>query len=342
MTARRRNSTAAMGIGDGHAVFQAGRQREAQAMAWAASDQRQPFAVVEQLLVAGNAPERENRGIEWRIGIGIELHHSGMAGQPGWMRVTRVQRRIFQQAQAPAMRRLLCAFRSAILALTYLAIWLWSNNLNSIDINVEGSDVAIKTGDIFQQPGLKAIAFNEYFDTQVDNKIIGETSLNGVFIQKHLGVPLSELDRHIEEYAFDNSEVLDENEARKQGKKKRYQIGTICLYKDYLLTAFSKFDENNKALLTMPEYLEFLINFWDKVNNIYAQQSVSTTIFGSGITRIKGHKNISDEDLLKIMLWTFRISEMRFKYPAKLTIVIHKDKIDQINLLDIKSVRNGV
>jgi hypothetical protein len=33
---------------------------------------------------------------------------------------------------------------------------------------------------------------------------------------------------------------------------------------------------------------------------------------------------------------------MRFKYPAKLTIVIHKDKIDQINLLDIKSARNGV
>lgn len=230
----------------------------------------------------------------------------------------------------------------ALLALTYLVIWFRSNNLNSIDINVEGTEVAIKTGDIFQQPGLKAIAFNEYFDTQVDNKIIGETSLNGAFIQKHLAVPLSELDRYIEDYAFDGNEVLEENEARKQGKKKRYQIGTICLYQDYLLTAFSKFDENNKALLTMPDYLEFLINFWDNVNNVYAQQSVSTTIFGSGITRIKGHKNISDEDLLKIMLWTFRISEMRFKYPAKLTIVIHKDKIDQINLLDIKSARNGV
>lgn len=230
----------------------------------------------------------------------------------------------------------------ALLAIIYLVIWFWSNNLNSIDINVEGSDVSIKTGDIFQQPGLKAIAFNEYFDTQVDNKIIGETSLNGVFIQSHLGIPPSELDRYIEEYAFDDREVLEENEARKQGKKKRYQIGTICLYEDYLMTAFSKFDENNKALLTMPEYLEFLINFWDKVNNVYAQQSVSTTIFGSGITRIKGHKNISDEDLLKIMLWTFRISEMRFKYPAKLTIVIHKDKINQINLLDIKSARNGV
>lgn len=230
----------------------------------------------------------------------------------------------------------------ALLLITYLAIWIWSNNLNNIDINVEGSDVAIRTGDIFLQPGLKAIAFNEYFDTQVDNKVISETSLNGIFIQKHLSVPTSELDRHIEDYAFDDGDFLEENESRTHGKKKRYRLGTICLYEDYLLTAFSKFDENNKASLTMPEYLEFLINFWDKVNNVYAQRSVSVTIFGSGITRIKGHKNISDEDLLKIMLWTFRISEMRFKYPAKLTIVIHQDKIDQINLLDMKSARNGV
>jgi hypothetical protein len=229
-----------------------------------------------------------------------------------------------------------------LLALAYVAIWLWSNKLNAININIEGSSVAIKVGDIFKQPGLKAIAFNEYFDTQVDNRIISESSLNGVFIQKHLDVSLSELDDYIDNYTFEYNEVLEENDTRRHGKKKRYQIGTICLYKDYLLTAFSKFDENNKALLTMPEYLEFLINFWDKVNNVYAQKSVSTTVFGSGITRIKGHKNISDEDLLKIMLWTFRISEMRFKYPAKLTIVIHKGKIDQINLLDIKSVRNGI
>jgi hypothetical protein len=229
-----------------------------------------------------------------------------------------------------------------LLAIIYLAIWLWSNNLNKIDISVEGSDVTIKVGDIFQQEGLKAIAFNEYFDTQVDNRVIAEKSLNGLFIQKHLHAPVSELDRHIDNYAFESGEILDTNSARQLGKKVRHQIGTICLYQDYLLTAFSRFDENNRAQLTMPEYLEFLINFWDKVNNVYAQKNVSTPIFGSGITRIKGHKNISDEDLLKIMLWTFRISEMRFKYPARLTVVIHKDKIAQINLLDIKSARNGI
>lgn len=228
------------------------------------------------------------------------------------------------------------------LGLIYLAIWIWSNNLNKIDIDIEGSEVTIKTGDIFTEPGLKVIAFNEYFDTVVDNKIIAESSLNGIFIKKHLSEPLSFLDHHIENYSFDKSERLDSNSERITGKKLRYQIGTICVYKDFLLAAFTKFDDDNKAVLTMPEYLGFLINFWDKVNKVYAQQSVSTPIFGSGMTRIKGHKTISDEDLLKIMLWTFRISEMRFKYPAKLTIVIHKDKIDNINLLDIKSARNGV
>lgn len=229
-----------------------------------------------------------------------------------------------------------------LLIVIYLVMWVWSNNLNKIEINVEGSDVTIKVGDIFRQPGLKAIAFNEYFDTQVDNSIIAEESLNGIFLREHLDIPVSGLDRHIENYPFDSIEIREDNQIRKYGKKVRYQIGTICVFGDYLLTAFTKFDADNKAVLTMPEYLEFLINFWDKVNNIYGQQSVSTPIFGSGITRIKGHKSIGDEDLLKIMLWTFRISEMRFKYPARLTIVIHKDKIRKINLLDIKAVRNGV
>jgi len=229
-----------------------------------------------------------------------------------------------------------------LLAFIYLAIWIWSNNLNKIDINIEGSEVTIKVGDIFSETGLKAIAFNEYFDTIVDNKIISENSLNGIFIKHHCCDQVSELDSHIDNYPFDESEKLGSNAERVVGKKWRYQIGSICVYKDFLLAAFTKFDNNNKAVLTMPEYLEFLINFWDKVNNVYGQQSVTTPIFGSGITRIQGHKTISDEDLLKIMLWTFRISEMRFKYPAKLTIVIHKSKIDKINLLDIKSARNGI
>lgn len=224
----------------------------------------------------------------------------------------------------------------------YLAVWIWADNLNEISIEIEGSSVDIKVGDIFAQSGFKAIAFNEFFDTQVDDRVISRASLNGVFIEKHIGADLAALNAHIDSYRFDSDAVEERDVDRHEGRRTRYQLGTICVYGDFLLTAFSKFDENNNASLTMPQYLEFLIAFWDRVNRVYAQKNVSTAIFGSGITRIQGHRDISDEDLLKIMLWTFRISEMRFKYPARLTIVIHEDKIDRINLLDIKSARNGV
>lgn len=229
-----------------------------------------------------------------------------------------------------------------IIFLVYVMLWLRSNDLEEVDLDIEGSNVTVKKGDLFEQPGFKVIAFNEYFDTQVDDKIISRQSLNGIFITERLGVPVAELDKHIKNYPFDDDEIPCENTARKTGKKLQFSIGTVCVYNDYLLTAFSKFDEENRAWLTMPAYLGFLVNFWDRVNRVYAQKSVSVPIFGSGITRIKEHRNISDEDLLKMMLWTFRISEMRFKYPAKLTIVIHAGKMDKINLLDIKSARNGL
>ncbi|MEG1154352.1 MAG: DUF6430 domain-containing protein [Acinetobacter sp.] len=229
-----------------------------------------------------------------------------------------------------------------ILSLLYFGIWLKSNNLTEVNLDVEGTIVTVKAGDLFQQDGFKVIAFNEYFDTQVDDNIISHKSLNGLYIDNHLSDSISDLDQRISNFTFDEDEILEVNHERKTGKKQKYLLGTIFVNEDYLLTAFSKFDDKNRAFLTMPDYLGFLINFWDKVNRIYAQKSVSVPIFGSGITRIKEHKNISDEDLLKIMLWTFRISEMRFKFPAKLTIVIHNDKIDKINLLDIKSARNGL
>jgi hypothetical protein len=230
----------------------------------------------------------------------------------------------------------------AALVLIHIFAWVRANQLREISIEIEGSKVNIVTGDIFEQNGLKAIAFNEYFDTQVDNIIISKASLNGKFIESELKEPVEKLDAHIADYPFDDGDIVEPDVQRPIGKTTRYRLGTICVYNDFLLTTFARFDAKNQANLTMPEYLGFLINFWDKVNKIYAQQSVSTTIFGSGITRINGHKTISDEDLLKIMLWTFRISEMRFKYPAKLTIVIHESKIDQVNLLDIVSVKNGV
>lgn len=227
------------------------------------------------------------------------------------------------------------------LLIIYLAIWYRANKLTDINFDIDGSNVNIKCGDLFLENGLKTIPFNEYFDTEVDDKIISNKSLNGIYINRFFKNKVKELDSFIDNHS-DQSDIVDSQCSRPQGGKTvKFKLSTIIVKDDFIITAFSKFDEHNRATLTMPEYIEFLINFWDRVNRIYAQKNVSVPIFGSGITRIKEHKNISDEDLLKIMLWTFRLSEMKFKYPAKLSIIIHKDKIGQINLFALKSIELG-
>jgi hypothetical protein len=228
------------------------------------------------------------------------------------------------------------------LMLVYILIWIRANCLTNVKIDIEGSTVIIKSGDLFSEDGFKVIPFNEYFDTIVDENIIASSSLNGIFIKNHLSASVQDLDEFIIQKT-DNDNVEDPSVNRKLGGKTvKFKLSTIFVFNDFILTAFSKFDNYNKAILTMPEYIEFLINFWDRVNRVYAQKSVSVPIFGSGITRIKEHKNIGDEDLLKIMLWTFKLSEMKFKHPAKLSIIIHKDKIGKIDLFNLKSTELGL
>lgn len=64
-----------------------------------------------------------------------------------------------------------------ILLFVYLIMWLMVNYQIMAKLIINNSEFIIKTGNIFEEEGLKVIAFNEYFDSQVDNKIISENNL---------------------------------------------------------------------------------------------------------------------------------------------------------------------
>ncbi|EGO8637157.1 hypothetical protein EGN34_13475 [Enterococcus faecalis] len=203
-------------------------------------------------------------------------------------------------------------------------------------LNIGGTPVKIKSGDIFTQEGLKVIPFNEYYDTRVDDEIISHRSLNGQYIDKNWNQAVDKLDSLISDNAK-LKEMQLENNVRRNGKTVRYPIGSIIVIDDFVLTAFSKFDNKNCARLTINDYLNFLIKFWNEVNSVYAQKKVVVPIFGSGITRFtNGMEDINENDLLRIMLWTFKVSKIKFEYPAELSIIIHPDKIDKIDIFSLK------
>ena len=228
-----------------------------------------------------------------------------------------------------------------LFVLYHIFIWVYANSLKRITLKIKTSTFEIKFGDIFEQKNLKVINFNEYFDTQVDNKVIADNSLNGGFIRKIIKNP-KKLDELIEKSLANQKYEL--NDLRKFGKKKKYELGTIVEYNNYLLTALTKFDEDNRANLTLKEYLVFLMNFWDSLDKIYANRSVSITLFGSSsITRFNDTNDVTDQDLVEIILWTFRVSKIKFKYPTTISLVLSKDLINKINLYEVKEkYKDGV
>lgn len=219
------------------------------------------------------------------------------------------------------------------LLLVYFIMWVLANKTVSKKMNINGSPLEVKVGDIFEEGELRVINFNEYFDTIVDDKLIAKTSLNGMFLETYIS-DITALDTAIEQ---DSHLARGEgNASRKSGKKIRYKLGSIHVAGDNLLVTFSKFDKDNKANLSMREYINCLMTFWDEIDRVFAGKSVSMPLMGAGMTRFKG-ADVSEQELLDLLIWSFKVSRVKFKYPAKVTIVIHESAKDKINFYELKA-----
>lgn len=216
-----------------------------------------------------------------------------------------------------------------LLIFIWLIMWVRANIQREANLIFNNSTLEVKVGDIFAEQGLKVIPFNEFFDTQVDERIISSNTLNGQFV-KNLSTPAN-IDKAVSDEPLLKNKVIEHNVNRTSGKTTRYELGSICQLQDYLLLAFSKFDDANRAHLSMRDYTTCLLNFWNQVDIIYAGRSISIPLMGSGLTRLDNYNTISEQELLEIIIWSFRVSRVKFTYPSKVSIIIHESLVDKIN-----------
>lgn len=223
---------------------------------------------------------------------------------------------------------------AASLIVSYVALWVIANKTTSRKLNINGSPLEIKIGDIFEEGELRIINFNEYFDTIADDSLISKASLNGKYIEHHV-TDITALDKAIAEDDHLKEMEVGENTTRKTGKKTHYKLGSIHVENDYLLVAFSKFDKDNKAYLFMRDYINCLMTFWEEVDRVYASKSVAMPLMGAGITRFKD-AGVSEQELLELLIWSFKVSRVKFRHPAKVTVIIHESMKDKINFYELK------
>lgn len=229
-----------------------------------------------------------------------------------------------------------------ILLVLYIILWKYVSRLRNVSFELSETKIEIKFGNLFEENGLKIIPFNEYFDTQVDNKVISSKSLNGQFIEKIFSSSdsLGELNEKIENNQYLQKKIVGANNSRSTGKKIKYKIGSLLeLNNGFIITAMTHFDDNNKANLSMAEYISFLMEFWENISYSYNQRTVVIPVMGSGITKFReGYGNAKLQDLLQIILWTFEVSKIKLELPSKLIVVISEEKEEKVNLFKLKGM----
>ena len=222
-----------------------------------------------------------------------------------------------------------------LLIIIFIIMLFKANHLDSVSLNINGLKVDICYGDLFSSKDLKLIPFNKYFDTLVDNIVIAENTLNGLFIKNdYPNQTVQNLDDQIT--AKLNGKEFESNPRRVLGKKNKYELGTtIEVENKYLLTAFTHFDEKNRAYLSKGEYLLCLDNLWKEINRIYAQRDISIPLLGSGISRIGNDLKL--QDYLEQIINSLKLSNLDNAYNTKINIILHESVKNEINLFDIKS-----
>ncbi len=239
----------------------------------------------------------------------------------------------------------------AILALIFIYMWWSANRQKYVRLRINNTEIRIREGNIFEllekdpkdrRGEISIIGVNDYYDTIVDDRIIAKKTLHGQYIERIANAgKLEQLEQAIETDEMINRKGnYAEDTERTRGRKRRYSIGSLVEFEAYVLAAFTKFDESNKAFLTAEEYLEFWMRFWNNVDEVYAGRTINIPLMGAGITRFKSGKP-SKQELLEIMLWSLRISGFHNTYTDKqINIIIYKKDINDIDFYHIQHNRS--
>ena len=198
-------------------------------------------------------------------------------------------------------------------------------------VSIKGNNykITVEYGDLFKIKNCKrVISFDECFSTHVGAAPadIKETSICGQYLIANPNLNIQQL--------IADSQLKSLKSKSKYRNKERYESGRIVSNGDDLLLAFAKLDKDGLARFSKrDEYLECLSTLWEEIDKYYGQQDVCIPILGAGLCRFEGGSgaSISQQDLLDMIIWSYRLSSHKIKAPYKLRIICKRDKDFSIN-----------
>ena len=205
-----------------------------------------------------------------------------------------------------------------IIVSSMLLYTLYSHFRKEVYIKGSNYNIVISYGNLFDSQNCKkVIPFDECFTTTVGQAPgdINPDSICGQFLAANSIQNMALL--------IADANLKPAKSKSKYQKQIRYNSGSIVPYNDYLLLAFAKLDENGLGRLSFDEYRDCLFLLWEELDKHYGQKDVCIPILGSGVTRIND-VSPTQQELLEIILLSYKLSPHKLKPPQKLHIVCKK------------------
>lgn len=179
--------------------------------------------------------------------------------------------------------------------------------------------IQIEYGNLFNCKNCqKVIPFDECFTSKIGEMPyeIKKTSICGQYLLKNHNVDVNEI--------IKDSGLNPERGKSKYNNMTKYKTGSIVPYQDSLFLAFAMLDSNGRAYFPTKEaYLGTLETMWSEIHKYYKMMDVCIPVLGGGLTTI-GESNFTQQDLVDIIIESYKLYAKKIKNPNKLRIVCRK------------------
>jgi hypothetical protein len=210
---------------------------------------------------------------------------------------------------------------------------VWKPSRIEICVANCNSIIEVVFGDLFKQDGIRVIAVNEFFDSEL-GKPVSEKSVHGMFLKKCFGGHQESFDKQVEEQLKD---IEPELATKSVGKNRLYPIGSTALLTvnedRYVVFAFAKTDPTTcKAYSDVTMMWLSLNGLWQRVRIESGGYPVNLPLVGSGLSGL----GLPTRDLLNLIILS-AITETKAKeITQKIRIILHRDRFDHLDLRDVK------
>jgi site-specific recombinase XerD len=191
--------------------------------------------------------------------------------------------------------------------------------------------IEMKIGDLFEQPGHLVVGTNDVFDTELGD-IIKPSSIQGQFLTRIYKDDRASLDKDIETAIGAAGNQATEDLAKMPGKRMRYPVGTAITLGSqstrYFLTAYGRMGNDLRCTADANALWLSLNGLWEEIRLRGQGMNVVTPILGSDLART----GLPRMALIKLIVMSFIIASKKQFIARKLTIVIHPNDVDAVNL----------